>query len=603
MYVLGISTHISCGSALLKDGEIIAAVNDERLVREKMVLGFPRASINKVLRLAKVKASEIDYVAVATRRQHHIERYLDYRQGKFEYQRGIAKHVFFIIGALLSKAVSRFGFLETLYYFLRRPFYAYRKWRVKQILSKEFNINCPIEFMGHHFCHATSAYYSSGFQDATVITLDSAGDGLCSQVYQVTNGKFKKLSQVKSFHSPCAFYSYVTQICGFKAGKHEGKITGLAAHGKPLYGNVLRTLIVHDHGTFRNVGGVFFWSALAALRRLLPENFLKEDLACSIQAYCEEMVVDYVRHWVTITGKSEVALAGGLFANVKINQKIREIPDVSKVHIHPGMSDEGIGVGAALGVYYSVVGTKTRPEVCMKHVYVGPEFSDEEVKTALEAEGLCYEFHEDIEPQIAQLLAEGYVVARFNGAMEYGPRALGNRSILYHATDPSVNDWLNKCLVRTEFMPFAPSTLIEEAEECFIGLEGGIDAARFMTMTFDCTEWMKENNPGVVHVDGTARPQLVSEEDNESYYRIIKEYKKITGLGSIINTSFNMHEEPIVCTPQDAIRAFKLGHLDYLAIGPFLVKSSYDLPHVLKKAGSLESVPPRDPGIPVVSLA
>ena len=149
MYVLGISTHISCGSALLKDGEIIAAVNDERLVREKMVLGFPRASINKVLRLAKVKASEIDYVAVATRRQHHIERYLDYRQGKFEYQRGIAKHLFFIIGALLSKAVSRFGFLETLYYFLRRPFYAYRKWRVKRILSKEFKINCPIEFMGH----------------------------------------------------------------------------------------------------------------------------------------------------------------------------------------------------------------------------------------------------------------------------------------------------------------------------------------------------------------------------------------------------------------------------------------------------------------------
>jgi len=603
MYVLGIGTHISCGSALLKDGKIIAAVNDERLVREKMVLGFPRASIKKVLSMANVQANEIDYVAVATRRQHHIENYLDYRQGKFEYQRGIAKHLFFAVGALLSKAVSRFGFLESLYYFLRRPFYASRKRRVKQILSEEFGIHCPIEFMGHHFCHATSAYYSSGFKDATVITLDSAGDGLCSQVYQVVDGRFTKLSQVKSFHSPCAFYSYVTQICGFKAGKHEGKITGLAAHGKPIFINVLKSLIVHDQGTFKNVGGVFFWSALAALRRLLPQDFLKEDLASSIQTYSEEMVVDYVLHWIAITGKSNVALAGGLFANVKINQKIREIPGVSNVHIHPGMSDEGIGVGAALGVYHFVAKASPRPDVCMHHVYLGPEFSNDEIKDALDAEGLGYEFHETVEPHIARLLAEGYVVARFNGRMEYGPRSLGNRSILYHATDPSVNHWLNQCLVRTEFMPFAPSTLREDAKDCFIGLEGGKEAARFMTMTFDCTEWMRTHNPGVVHVDGTARPQLVSEEDNKSYYRIIKEYKAITGLGSIINTSFNMHEEPIVATPQDAIRAFKLGHLDYLAIGPFLVKRPYDLPHELKKAISLESVSSGTQGVSVGSLA
>jgi carbamoyltransferase len=186
-----------------------------------------------------------------------------------------------------------------------------------------------------------------------------------------------------------------------------------------------------------------------------------------------------------------------------------------------------------------------------------------------------------VEREIAALLADGYVVARFNGRMEYGPRALGNRSILYQPTDPSVNDWLNQNLVRTEYMPFAPSTLAEYADQCFIGVDGAFDTARFMTITFDCTEWMKEHCPGVVHVDGTARPQLVRKEDNSSYHQIIQEFYHLTGLPAIINTSFNMHEEPIVCTPSDAIRSFQLGHLDYLALGPFVIKNPGPLNHPL----------------------
>jgi carbamoyltransferase len=172
------------------------------------------------------------------------------------------------------------------------------------------------------------------------------------------------------------------------------------------------------------------------------------------------------------------------------------------------------------------------------------------------------------------LIAEGYVVARMDGRMEHGPRALGNRSILYRPDDPSVNDWLNERLQRTEFMPFAPATLAEDAERCYLGIAGAEDAARFMTITFDCTEHMRSTSPGVVHIDGTARPQLVSESDNPGYYRIIREFKRLTGISSVVNTSFNIHEEPIVCTPQDAIRAFQIGHLDVLAIGPFLVKNS-----------------------------
>jgi carbamoyltransferase len=204
-------------------------------------------------------------------------------------------------------------------------------------------------------------------------------------------------------------------------------------------------------------------------------------------------------------------------------------------------------------------------------VYLGPEYSARDIEAELQRTDLPYRFVPNIEAEVARLLASGSVVARFNGRMEYGPRALGNRSILYTPTDPSVNDWLNKNLKRTEFMPFAPSTLFEEAPRCYEGLAGGEAPARYMTITFQCTEWMRTHCPGVVHLDGTARPQLVRSEENPSYYAIIDAFRRLTGLPTVINTSFNIHEEPIVCSPADAVRAFSIGHLDYLAIGDFLV--------------------------------
>jgi carbamoyltransferase len=208
----------------------------------------------------------------------------------------------------------------------------------------------------------------------------------------------------------------------------------------------------------------------------------------------------------------------------------------------------------------------------MEHVYLGPEFSDAEIGERLRAHGVEAVRHDDVETVVARLLADGAVVARFAGRMEYGPRALGHRSILAEPTDTTMMDWLNKRLCRTEFMPFAPIVLAEHARQCVRGLDGAEDTARFMTMTFDCTEWMARYCPGVVHVDNTARPQLLSERDNPSAYRILKAYHELTGIPCLINTSFNMHEEPIVCSPDDAIRAFQLGRLDYLAIGHWIAR-------------------------------
>ena len=204
-------------------------------------------------------------------------------------------------------------------------------------------------------------------------------------------------------------------------------------------------------------------------------------------------------------------------------------------------------------------------------VYYGPDYSDADIKRALDAAELRYERFDDAEDKIGELLANDYIVGRFNGRMEYGPRALGNRSVLYPAKEPEVNQWLNHQLGRTEFMPFAPAALMEAGPRLFKNLSGCEKAAEFMTVTFDCTDEMKRLCPAAVHVDGTARPQLVSEKTNKSFHRIIKAYEARSGIPSVINTSFNMHEEPIICSPEDAVRAFLLGNIDYLAAGSFVV--------------------------------
>ena len=232
------------------------------------------------------------------------------------------------------------------------------------------------------------------------------------------------------------------------------------------------------------------------------------------------------------------------------------------------MGDGGCGTGAALAEFAGSAATR-QP---IRDVYYGPEYSATEIVEALKRAQLPFTHYQPIEPRIAMLLAGGKVVARFDGRMEYGPRALGNRSILYHAKEPAVNQWLNQRLGRTEFMPFAPATLYEQRDANYLRMKGAEYTAQFMTLTFDCTDSMKRDCPAAVHVDGTARPQLVSAEGSPGFHKILTEYYKLTGIPSVINTSFNMHEEPIVCDPDDAIRAFMQGNLDYLAIGEFLVE-------------------------------
>jgi carbamoyltransferase len=428
---------------------------------------------------------------------------------------------------------------------------------------KRFGLDrVPLKRFHHHDTHAANAYYASGYEQALAVTLDGYGSGCCGGVYSANRTGITMLHWFGFPNSLGIFYEQVTSGLGFKPSRHEGKIVGLAAYGNSkLLADVLLDRFDTTNGDIRIRGGMNHF-----LARALSGHFAKRDVAAAYQYVLEEVARRAISFWVAKTGLTRVVMSGGVNANVKLNQRVREIPGVESIFVYPNMGDGGCGTGAAMLVF----GPEKMPKEGFDTVYFGPDYSEAEIKAALDAENLKYERHDDVEERIAGLLAENAIIGRFNGRMEYGPRALGNRSVLYPAREPEVNQWLNKQLGRTEFMPFAPACLAEAAPRLFKNLSGCEKTAEFMTITFDCTDEMKKHSPAAVHVDGTARPQLVTPTSNPSFHKILKAYEARTGIPVLINTSFNMHEEPIVGSPQDAVRAFLLGNVDYLAAGPFL---------------------------------
>jgi carbamoyltransferase len=418
----------------------------------------------------------------------------------------------------------------------------------------------------HHVAHAAGAYYTGDRDPSLVITCDGVGALKSGIVAAGRAGRLDVIARTFYPHSPGEFWEVLTVICGFHHMKHGGKIAGLAAHGNrdaPCYGT-MREIFDLDGLTIRTkLDPRRLARALADVPR--------EDIAATAQRRLEEVVPVLIARAARRTGLRSVALAGGVFANVRLNQAIAALDEIDHVWVFPAMGDEGLGLGAAL-----VAAARRAPLVPFRlpDVYLGTEFAEPEMRRALEAESLPADRLPDtlLAARLADRLAAGQIVAVCRGRMEFGPRALGHRTILYQATDPTVNDWLNERLRRTEFMPFAPVTLAEHADRCYLGLNDCRYAAEFMTITCDCTPWMREVSPAVVHLDGTARPQILRRETEPFYHDVVSEYHRRTGIPTLVNTSFNMHEEPIVCTPADAVRAFVHGHLDALALGPFLVE-------------------------------
>lgn len=571
--ILGLSDSHDAGAALLRDGVLIAAANEERFTRKKMQWGYPARSIEAVLDCAGVKASEIDAIAIAgSTKLGAVPINNDFSQENGEV-------------TTAQKLVEALDRLPLLPHLMRSDasVAAYRYLMPLLAGGRNATIMASMREIGarsevaqrlkthdHHACHAASAWYGSGLTECLILSNDGFGDGLSSLVATGHNGRMEVISKTSFFDSLGVFYNYATLLCGFPKSHHAGKTTGLAAFGDARKTReIFAALCPWVEASERHVNrGPVFRNMIARLEKELS-GFSREDIAAGVQAHVEDVLVAQAQYFLRKTGLRDIALAGGVHANVKANQRIAAIEGLRTLSVFPNMGDGGLAAGAAWLCWNEAGGAVPAP---MQHAYLGPDISEQAAQRALKVMDRPHERPISMPEAIAEALANGKIVARAAGAMEYGPRALGNRSILYAATDRSVNSWLNAQLKRTEFMPFAPVCRAENAERHFKNLNPGIDqAASFMTITCEVTEECARLYPAITHVDGTARPQIIRREINPEYWDILAAYEAKTGLQVLVNTSFNMHEEPIICTAEEAIRSFETSAIDCLALGPYLL--------------------------------
>lgn len=603
MKVLGISPLDKDASAsLVEDGKILFAAGEERFSRQKQHAGFPYKAIEAALAATRTNPEEIDSVVYAFLKPEEEGKAIDksfarervevngFRDHGLEErlanaERRIPQRTRAIPGLAQPNRRMEKPFTHRTFYrlaggtpLLSAYFEQYaEKQYVKQSVEQHqhwqqelerglthLGLTSKLRRYEHHLSHAANSYLASGLDRALIVTLDGYGTGLAGSISVGEAGKIRRVHNIPFPHSLGSFYETVTSSLGFRADRHAGKIVGLAAYGDP---SVLSEVLLHrstqTNGDFRIYENLNIYFS-----RHLATRFPMVDVAAAYQHVLEQLACQLVAYWVKETGIGNIVMSGGVTANVKMNQRIFEVDGVEQIFVYPNMGDGGCGTGLAL--YATWPGGVGAP---MANAYLGPSYTEQEVQAALDRVSLQYSRPTNLAAEVAKRIHAGEVIARYDGRMEYGPRALGNRSILYHGRDPEVNQWLNQRLGRTEFMPFAPVTLWEAREKCYRNLTGAEHTAEFMTITFDCTEFQRNVCPAAVHIDNTARPQLIKRETNPGYYDIVKEYEKLSGSPSIINTSFNMHEEPIVCSPDDAVRAFLDGRIDGLVAGPFYVEN------------------------------
>ena len=577
MWLLGISPSHEASAALLRDGVVVAAIAEERLTRIKGDGGrLPRQAIERVLQIAGIDRRDVDGIAVVPDRfpedciRHpFIGRDLERRIRSWR-DRVRGRPVRDVAVDHVKRALRRMGREPTL-----EPYV-----RAGRFLRREgFRPDTRLRFFDHHASHAMAAAACSGFDDAVVVTVDGVGHlGVHHTSGVFRDGSLRRLAVSDTPGTSAGwFYEGITRLLGFRPLRHEGKVLGLAAWGdpKPLAEAFRRALRCAPSG--RTLTSDFAGRPRADADRMaylgeVIRGHAREDVAAAAQQTLEEAVIPLVQNVMDETGARHVALNGGVFANVRLNQHVAGLPGVERVFVFPGMSDTGNSIGVALlALADDDPGMFARARRALDTVYWGPAYGDAEIEDALAAAGLRYErvSEEELPLRAARAVHEGLVVGWFQGRMEFGPRALGNRSIVASPVDAGINKRLNDRLSRTDFMPFAPSVLAEHAHTIFQNVEPTQHTAEFMTVTLDVAPRWRPRIPAVVHVDGTARPHIVVREKNPLYHRLIQCYEQLSGIPLVLNTSFNVHEEPIVCRPAEAVQALVEGRVDCLAVGPF----------------------------------
>lgn len=564
--LLGLHDAHDSGVVLLEDGHIVYAASEERFSRVKFHWGFPHESLMDLFRTTGVAPSSIDAVAVSGQSKFEEGEVmaLSFDRAKVNVWKRHGETIARTLGPLtetraFSRLVKGVGALQR-----------GRRHVVDTLHS--CGVAAPVSFYDHHTCHAASAYFTAGVDPVLILTADFSGDGITGSVSVGRNGRLTRIAHSSVVHSSGRFWDVITYLCGFKPTRHAGKITGLAAYQpSPEAYKRLRTLYGGnpEHLSFENRERRVWLGEAKRIREVLP-GASREELAYAAQKVLEEAYVSVLRAAIQRTGIRDVALAGGTFANVRLNQMLAELPEVNSLHVFPHMGDGGLALGAA---FLETARQRPLSSRRLAHLYFGPAFTPADLQRAAAASHLPLEAMRDPANAIAAELAAKRVVGVYQGRMEYGPRALGNRSILAEPTDVTMMDWLNKRLARTEFMPFAPMILEEAAPRYFRNFAKSAYPAQFMTICVDVTEEGKAGAPGIVHKDGTARPQTISRTQQPLLHQALTCYQALTGLPLCINTSFNKHEEPIVCTPQDAITEFVRGGVDTIVMGNFMARA------------------------------
>jgi carbamoyltransferase len=567
MLVLGLHDGKDGGVALTDGGRVLFAANEERYSRRKLHFGFPFLALERMVRHTGVRLKDIGAVTVG------FEAMVEDSEASYDYSAEPRLHqkVFSVLtrsfGPLMNTGAAAYGSLQLM------KLLAQNKEELEQNLKNQ-GIEAPVHYLNHHLSHAASAYHACGKDEAIIISSDGGGDGVSGGVYVGRGGKLTRDTSFSKLNSAGIFWEIITQICGFDPERHGGKITGLAAYssGESAY-RILSELFGYCEktGGLENKGRRAFRDAYNLVRKKV-EHLGIEELSAGAQRILDEVFVRTTESALARHRIPHIALAGGTFANVRTNLRIREVPGVESVFVFPHMGDGGIALGSAL-LFQGRNGGVPAAEI--HDLYWGDAWTESQVKAELEASrGIKWEKLTDGPAAIADSLARKEVVGIFRGRMEYGPRALGHRSIIAEPTDTTMMDWLNKRLARTEFMPFAPIIVEEESPNYFEGYEGMKYPGRFMTMCMHCTPLCRKAAPGVVHKDGTARPQTISRSQDPFLHAALSAYRDRTGLPIAINTSFNKHEEPIVGSPADAISELLRGAVDVLYLESFVVRAA-----------------------------
>lgn len=567
MLTLGIHDGHTATACLMKDGRILACISEERLNRIKEWGGFPENAIRECLRVSKVDPAEIDGVGMVGLMQPTLPQ--TYNQPSFLKKIfGAGTYVLpdsFLQSDLWLKGAKKVGGLFR------------NKKEIRERLQK-LGIKVEPAFYEHHFLHAVTAHFCSWFgtKKNLVITCDGSGDAVCASVNIGEGKKIERIAEISTYNSLGEFYTKITQYLGMKPMSHEYKVMGLAPYAKGEHSK--KTLELFEQFfkienrsplIFRNTSGYWKWQYIDVFReKLFGHRF--DNIARAAQTLVEKILATWIQNCIRHTSIKTLALSGGVFMNVKANHLILNLPEVERLFIFPSCGDESLPIGAAIAKSLELGYEDVKP---LGSLYFGQDYSDAEIEGALR--DLNHEFKiektENIDEFVGRQIAQNKVIARFSGRMEWGARALGNRSILADARNRDVVIKINEAIKNRDFwMPFAPSILEERADEYIVNPKGF--SAPYMIMAFETKEKARQDLMAALHpYDFTARPQIVAESWNPSYYKVLKTFEKETGIGGLLNTSFNLHGDSIVCSPEDAVYTFKNSALDALAIGNYFV--------------------------------